>query len=227
MLCKNCLHSAELHDENEGYCNAKIYHSEALENASVPETCDCPAFEPERETTQVDQGAVRKLRRIQAIETLLAIERRLLEEQGRHSSKRSRKLEERLRRVVHSSEETLYTGDDAEESDAEDMTEVDAGEAASVTTGSIPRRARGELAEPTYEELKARVTELEKLVVRRRFGALEFKIGEKGGVSVYGLGRFPVTLYYEQWDRLLNAGGPLRAFLEENKTAGKLKLKQK
>ena len=43
------------------------------------------------------------------------------------------------------------------------------------------------------------------------------------GVSVYGLGRFPVTLYYEQWIRLLDSADELRTFLEENK--GKLKLK--
>ncbi len=53
-----------------------------------------------------------------------------------------------------------------------------------------------------------------------------FKVGEKGGVSVYGLGRFPVTLYYEQWIRLLDAGEKLRAFLEVNMAEGKLKLKQ-
>jgi len=46
-------------------------------------------------------------------------------------------------------------------------------------------------------------------------------------VSVYGLGRFPVTLYYEQWVRLLDAAGDLRTFLEENKSEGKLKLKEK
>jgi hypothetical protein len=49
-------------------------------------------------------------------------------------------------------------------------------------------------------------------------------VGEKGGVSVYGLGRFPVTLYYEQWQRLLGASDDLKAFLEENKS--KLKLKE-
>ena len=42
-------------------------------------------------------------------------------------------------------------------------------------------------------------------------------------VSVYGLGRFPVTLYYEQWIRLLDAGEGLRSFLEENKANLKLK----
>ncbi len=54
------------------------------------------------------------------------------------------------------------------------------------------------MTEPSYEELKARVAELEKKTTERRSGELEFKVGEKGGVSVYGLGRFPVTLYYEQ-----------------------------
>jgi hypothetical protein len=79
------------------------------------------------------------------------------------------------------------------------------------------------MAEPTYEELKARLAELEKQQGQRRAGALEFRVGEKGGVSVYGLGRFPVTLYYEQWIRLLEAGDKLREFLDQNKS--KLKLK--
>lgn len=82
------------------------------------------------------------------------------------------------------------------------------------------------MSEPSYEELKARVAELEKQGGTRRTGKLEFRVGEKGGVSVYGLGRFPVTLYYEQWTRLLNAAAELREFLEENKSAGKLKLKE-
>jgi hypothetical protein len=81
------------------------------------------------------------------------------------------------------------------------------------------------MAEPTYEELKARLQELEKQVeTKKRSGAMEFRVSEKGGVSVYGLGRFPVTLYYEQWTRLLDAAAELKAFLEENKS--KLKLKQ-
>jgi hypothetical protein len=83
------------------------------------------------------------------------------------------------------------------------------------------------MAEPTYEELKARLAELEKKGAGRRSGELEFKVGEKGGVSVYGLGRFPVTLYYEQWIRLLDTGERLRIFLKENKAGGKLKLKEK
>jgi hypothetical protein len=83
------------------------------------------------------------------------------------------------------------------------------------------------MGEPSYDELKARLAELEKQGSGRRTGQLEFRVGEKGGVSVYGLGRFPVTLYYEQWIRLLDSSTQLRAFLEENKADGKLKLKDK
>lgn len=79
------------------------------------------------------------------------------------------------------------------------------------------------MAEPTYEELKERLAELEKQQGPRRTGSLEFRVGAKGGVSVYGLGRFPVTLYYEQWMRLLEAGDKLREFLDENKSQLKLK----
>jgi hypothetical protein len=81
------------------------------------------------------------------------------------------------------------------------------------------------MAEPSYEELKAKLSQLEKEVdTRKRSGEMTFKVGEKGGVSVYGLGRFPVTLYYEQWNRLLGAAEDIKTFLEENKS--KLKLKE-
>jgi hypothetical protein len=54
-------------------------------------------------------------------------------------------------------------------------------------------------------------------------GKLNFKVSDKGGVSVYGLGRFPVTLYYEQWVRLLASAEELREFVEANKANLKLK----
>jgi hypothetical protein len=50
------------------------------------------------------------------------------------------------------------------------------------------------------------------------------KVSEKGGVSVYGLGRFPVTLYKEQWIRLLDMADDIRSFIEENES--KLKAKE-
>lgn len=43
-----------------------------------------------------------------------------------------------------------------------------------------------------------------------------FKVGEKGGVSVYGLNRFPVTLYKEQWERVIEHIDELKQFLEDN-----------
>lgn len=49
------------------------------------------------------------------------------------------------------------------------------------------------------------------------------KVSEKGGVSVYGLGRFPVTLYKEQWTKLLDLADEIRAFIRENES--KLKVK--
>ena len=45
---------------------------------------------------------------------------------------------------------------------------------------------------------------------------LSLKVSEKGGLSVYGLGRFPVTLYREQWLRLLSMADDIRGFLEAN-----------
>jgi hypothetical protein len=45
---------------------------------------------------------------------------------------------------------------------------------------------------------------------------LSLKVSDKGGVSVYGLGRFPVTLYKEQWHRLLSLADHLRTFIKEN-----------
>jgi hypothetical protein len=54
-------------------------------------------------------------------------------------------------------------------------------------------------------------------------GSLYCKVSEKGAVSVYGLQRMPVTLYLEQWDRLLAFGDEIRTFIKENEP----KLKRK
>jgi len=59
---------------------------------------------------------------------------------------------------------------------------------------------------------------------RRTQRAISLKVSEKGGVSVYGLGRFPVTLYKEQWSKLLDMTDEIRAFLRENDA--KLKTKE-
>lgn len=53
--------------------------------------------------------------------------------------------------------------------------------------------------------------------------AVYLKVSEKGGVSVYGLGRFPVTLYQEQWLKLLDMQAEIRDFIRDNTSALKAK----
>lgn len=53
-------------------------------------------------------------------------------------------------------------------------------------------------------------------------GGLGLKIGDKGGVVLTGMGRFPVTLYQEQWMRLLDFGDTIRAYIAENDAKGLL-----
>jgi hypothetical protein len=53
--------------------------------------------------------------------------------------------------------------------------------------------------------------------------AVSLKVSEKGGVSVYGLGRFPVTLYKEQWARLLDMADEIRGFIREHEAELKAK----
>jgi hypothetical protein len=71
------------------------------------------------------------------------------------------------------------------------------------------------------EQMAARLAELEGRMANS--GTLNFKVSEKAAVSVYGLGRFSVTLYFEQWNKRLAHADQLRTFLETNKS--KLKLK--
>ena len=83
------------------------------------------------------------------------------------------------------------------------------------------------MTEPTKEELLARIADLEGQVKGKRSGTLEFRVSEKGAVSVYGLGRFPTTLYAEQWEKLLGVAEELRAFVEQEKKKGTLKLRNR
>lgn len=55
-------------------------------------------------------------------------------------------------------------------------------------------------------------------------GVLSMKVSEKGALSVYGMGRFPVTLYKEQWLKLLSISDDIQKFIEENDD--RLKTKQ-
>jgi len=52
---------------------------------------------------------------------------------------------------------------------------------------------------------------------------LSLKVSEKGGLSVYGLGRFPVTLYKEQWNKLLDMAEDIRSFIKANNSQLKAK----
>jgi hypothetical protein len=74
----------------------------------------------------------------------------------------------------------------------------------------------GDENDPAAELAKLRA-ENERLK-RAQSRGITLKVSEKGGVSVYGLGRFPVTLYKEQWTRLLDMADEIRAFIADNDT---------
>jgi len=64
--------------------------------------------------------------------------------------------------------------------------------------------------------LEAENRKLREQAEERKPGQLRLKVSEKGGLSVYGLGRFPVTLYKEQWVRLLDHADEIKSFLQQN-----------
>lgn len=73
-------------------------------------------------------------------------------------------------------------------------------------------RAELERLRAENEALKAKMTR-----------ATSFKVSEKGAVSVYGLGRFPVTLYKEQWLKLLGMADDIKKFIAENNSRLRVK----
>jgi hypothetical protein len=62
------------------------------------------------------------------------------------------------------------------------------------------------------ERLRAENDQLKSKSVR----GLSLKVSEKGAVSLYGIGRFPVTLYKEQWAKILGMASTIEAFLRDN-----------
>lgn len=73
------------------------------------------------------------------------------------------------------------------------------------------------MVDETPEEELARLrAENESLKKKKGGGELSFKVSQKGAVSVYGMGRFPVTLYKEQWLRLLDRKDDILEFIKEN-----------
>jgi len=76
------------------------------------------------------------------------------------------------------------------------------------------------------EEMKAELERLRSENVALKKGAssgIRIKVSEKGAVSTYGMGRFPVTLYKEQWLKLLDMSSDIRAFIAANETQLKTK----
>jgi len=69
------------------------------------------------------------------------------------------------------------------------------------------------------ERLRAENDKLKNKGVR----GLSLKVSEKGGVSLYGVGRFPVTLYKEQWRKILDMAAEIEAFIKENDSRLKAK----
>jgi hypothetical protein len=71
----------------------------------------------------------------------------------------------------------------------------------------------------TEQELKAEIERLRaenESLKRPTRGQTSLKVSEKGALSVYGMGRFPVTLYREQWEKLLGMADEIRAFIQQN-----------
>jgi hypothetical protein len=79
---------------------------------------------------------------------------------------------------------------------------------------------------PSDEDLKAEIERLKaenEALKKPARGQMSMKVSEKGGLSVYGLGRFPVTLYREQWEKLLAMSDQIRGFIKENDSTLKKK----
>jgi hypothetical protein len=77
----------------------------------------------------------------------------------------------------------------------------------------------GEDIQAELERLRAENAALK----QKRNTSVSMKVSEKGAVSVYGLGRFPVTLYQEQWAKLLALSDDIKTFIEEHKSQLKAK----
>jgi hypothetical protein len=65
--------------------------------------------------------------------------------------------------------------------------------------------------------------ENESLKNKKTEGSLSMKVSEKGALSIYGMGRFPVTLYKEQWLKLLGIADQIKKYIEENNSRLKTK----
>jgi hypothetical protein len=72
---------------------------------------------------------------------------------------------------------------------------------------------------PSPEEMQAEIERLKaenESLKKPSRGQMSLRVSEKGALSVYGLGRFPVTLYREQWEKLMNMASEIREFIQEH-----------
>jgi hypothetical protein len=79
------------------------------------------------------------------------------------------------------------------------------------------------MADDTFQADLERLRAENEVLKNRAIKRTTLKVSEKGGVSVYGLGRFPVTLYKEQWEKLLEMAKDIHAFIAEHETELKTK----
>jgi len=90
----------------------------------------------------------------------------------------------------------------------------------------LPAMKEHRMADDTVQVELERLRAENEALKRRATKGVTLKVSEKGGVSVYGLGRFPVTLYKEQWEKLLGMADDIRAFLMEHEAELKTKEKE-
>ena len=82
------------------------------------------------------------------------------------------------------------------------------------------------MADDTVQVELERLRVENEVLKNRNTKGTTLKVSEKGGVSVYGLGRFPVTLYKEQWQKLLDMADDIRTFITEHEAELKTKGKE-
>ena len=82
------------------------------------------------------------------------------------------------------------------------------------------------MADDTVQAELERLRAENEVLKNRNTKGTTLKVSEKGGVSVYGLGRFPVTLYKEQWQKLLDMADDIRTFITEHEAELKTKGKE-
>src|SRR6266567_7221076 len=97
---------------------------------------------------------------------------------------------------------------------------------AGATLPAVPVVSKNLNTMPTPEEMQAEIERLRaenETLKKPARGQLSLRVSEKGALSVYGMGRFPVTLYREQWGKLLGMADVIKEFIKANDQALKKK----